>query len=212
MLEDVEAREDDEVALPHQLAAPGDVGGDPLELGIGRALQEGVQRAQLQVPVHLLPVHFLEAEDVGVDPRQLGTHQPDALGERGLLPRFVVEVLQIERGDADWLFHGAARSAGGSRRFLRDLFRLKMETRHRANNLAVRRRPLLQRPLDAGRCRVDGCSTPCTGSAHSRGARAMRRPSASLWSAAWRTCTVWLALTAVTGTGAPWRMAAASCR
>jgi hypothetical protein len=60
--------------------------------------------------VLLLAMDLLEAQDVGGEPCQLWTHEGYALLQRGLFVRLVVEVLQVERSDAQPLRRGARAS------------------------------------------------------------------------------------------------------
>jgi hypothetical protein len=100
---DLEAAKDDKVALVIDLRTILGHCGDLVVSGVGRIgkkllqCQQTTGRSQL-----LLSVDLLQAQDIGIEPEDLGPHEGDAFIACRLLPRFVVEVFQVEGGDAEF--------------------------------------------------------------------------------------------------------------
>ncbi|HSH71142.1 MAG TPA: hypothetical protein VK997_14570 [Deferrisomatales bacterium] len=72
-----------------------------MEAGVGRAAQQFLQGQQTPRLADLfLAVDLLQAQHVGIQAQQHGPHHRDAFLQGGPLPRFVVQVLQVESGHA----------------------------------------------------------------------------------------------------------------
>ena len=95
--DDLVAAEDDEVSLVVDLFSVLGLRGHHKVVGVGGPLNQPLQGQQAAgLAFRLLAVHLLEAEDVGLEPEELGSHHRDPLGEGRLFAGLVVEVFQVE--------------------------------------------------------------------------------------------------------------------
>jgi hypothetical protein len=81
-----------------------------MEAGVRRTRNQQIKSCQRTVPRRALTVHFLQTEDVGVHPPELRAHDGDPLNQRRGSGTRIVEVLDIERGDAERR-HGSLRDS-----------------------------------------------------------------------------------------------------
>ena len=143
MLGDLEAAQDDQVVLVPR-AALGPAGGrDRRAGGVGRVLQQRLQRRQPPVPAAalVLGVDLLQAEDVGAKPQELRPQHRHPLLEAGAAGSWLAQALDIEGGDAQ--AHGSlpgragrAVQAGSARQARRKRDRLRRIPFRRADDPA----------------------------------------------------------------------------
>jgi hypothetical protein len=101
MLKNLEATEDDKIALVIDLYTIFGHGRDLMVSGVGRVHQQFRQRQQTtRLSRLLLTVHLLEDQDICPEPEKLRSHKGNTLIERWLLPRLIVEVFQVKRRNA----------------------------------------------------------------------------------------------------------------